>query len=311
MKNMAESQATVMLGVPLIFEQIHKRIMKQAAQNGMLPKIRRGIALSKKLKLYNNPAVVRKMFAPIHHATGGKMRLFIAGGAAINPEVISDFEAMGIPMIQGYGMTENSPIIAVNKDNCSKADSVGFPMPGTEVKIINPDKTGMGEIICKGPSVMMGYYNNPEETENVLKDGWLYTGDYGRFDEEGFLYIMGRKKNVIVTKNGKNIFPEEVEYYLLKSEYIEEVLVVGVEDEKSGDTVVKAGIYPNFKLIEAEMGYMTKEEMLKFMKSVVDKINEEMPVYKRVKRISIRDTEFEKTTTRKIKRFAKENLAEL
>jgi len=122
---------------------------------------------------------------------------------------------------------------------------------------------------------------------------------------------MGRKKNVIVTKNGKNIFPEEVEYYLLKSEYIEEVLVVGVEDEKSGDTVVKAGIYPNFKLIEAEMGYMTKEEMLKFMKSVVDKINEEMPVYKRVKRISIRDTEFEKTTTRKIKRFAKENLAEL
>lgn len=311
MKNMAESQATVMLGVPLIFEQMHKKLMKQAQQSGRLEKMKKGIALSKKFKLYNHPEVTKKMFAPLHEATGGKMRLFIAGGAAINPEVISDFEAMGIPMMQGYGMTENAPIIAVNRDRFSKADSVGFPMPGTEIEIIDQDENGIGEVICKGPSVMLGYFNNPEETNSVLIDGWLHTGDYGKFDSDGMLYIMGRKKNVIVTKNGKNIFPEEVEYYLLKSDFIEEALVVGTTDEKTGDTVVKASVYPNYKLIEEELGTYTKEELRQFIKNIIDVINEEMPLYKRVKRFSIRETEFEKTTTKKIKRFAKENLVDV
>lgn len=310
MKNMAEAQATIMLGVPLLFEQIHKRIMKQAEQSGSLPKLRKGIELSKKYKLYNNPAIVRRMFAQIHEVTGGRMRQFISGGAAINPEVISDFEAMGIPMLQGYGMTENSPIIAVNRDRYGKHDSVGCPIPGTEVKLVGQDETGMGEIVCRGSSVMLGYYDNPEDTEQVLQDGWLYTGDYGRFDEDGFLYIMGRKKNVIVTKNGKNIFPEEVEYYLLKHDYIEEALVMGMEDERSGDTVVKAIIYPNYELIGKENGYVTKEEARRIIKGIVDEINEEMPPYKRVKRISLRDTEFEKTTTKKIKRFAQGNIEE-
>lgn len=310
MKNMAEAQATIMLGVPLLFEQIHKRIMKQAEQSGSLPKLRKGIELSKKYKLYNNPAIVRRMFAQIHEVTGGRMRQFISGGAAINPEVISDFEAMGIPMLQGYGMTENSPIIAVNRDRYGKHDSVGCPIPGTEAKLVGQDETGMGEIVCRGSSVMLGYYDNPEDTEQVLQDGWLYTGDYGRFDEDGFLYIMGRKKNVIVTKNGKNIFPEEVEYYLLKHDYIEEALVMGMEDERSGDTVVKAIIYPNYELIGKENGYVTKEEARRIIKGIVDEINEEMPPYKRVKRISLRDTEFEKTTTKKIKRFAQGNIEE-
>ncbi len=307
MKNMVEAEATHMLAVPLIFEQIHKKLMKQANKSGKYNKLRKAISMSRKLKLYNHPEVTKKMFSALHEATGGHMRLFIAGGAAIDPLVIEDFEAMGITMFQGYGMTENAPIIAVNRDRCSKASAAGYVMPETEVQIINEDENGMGEIICKGPSVMLGYYRNQEETAEVLKNGWLYTGDYGKMDSDGFLYICGRKKNVIVTKNGKNIFPEEVEYYLLKSDYIEEVMVLGEPDEKTGDVLIKAIIYPNMNLI-TEMGHMTREDMEKFFKGIVDDINEEMPLYKRVKRVAIRDTEFEKTTTRKIKRFAASNL---
>src|SRR5699024_180502 len=158
------------------------------------------------------------------------MALFISGGAGINAEVIWDYEAMGIPMIQGYGMTENAPIIAVSRDQYSKADCVGQPMPGTGVRIASPARAGIGEMVCRERSVMIGYYDDPEATAEVLKNGWLYTGDYGRFDEEGFIYVCGRKKNVIVTKNGKNIFPEEVEYYLLQSKYIEETIVYGTVD---------------------------------------------------------------------------------
>ena len=309
-KNMAEAKATVMLGVPLVFESMHKKIFKQAETKKKDKKIRKAIAVSRKLKLYNQPAAIRKIFKDIHDVTGGHVKLFIAGGAAINPAVIEDFEAMGFPMIQGYGMTESAPIIAVNKDRYSKAAAAGLPLPGTEIQIIEEDENGIGEIVCRSESVMLGYYQDPEETARVLRNGWLHTGDYGRFDSDGFLYISGRKKNVIVTKNGKNIFPEEVEYYLTGNPYIEEVLVHGVEDERTGDIIVKAEIYPNYELILEESGPMTPEEIHRFLKMQIDEINEQMPLYKRVKRFNIRKTEFEKTTTRKIKRFTKGNLEE-
>lgn len=302
-KNLAETKTTVMLGVPLIFESTHKRVMKQAAASGKEKTIRAAINLSKKLKLYNKGDSAKKIFADVHVATGGHIDLFISGGAAINPDVISDLEAMGFNMIQGYGMTENSPIIAVNRDRYSKAASVGFPLPGTEVQIANPDEFDTGEIIVKGPSVMLGYYENPEETARVLKEGWLYTGDYGYFDDEGMLYVSGRKKSVIVTKNGKNIFPEEVEFYLTQSEYIEEALVYGEEDE-SGDLAIKAIVYPNYEMISGEN---SQEEIRNTLKEEIDSINEMMPLYKRVRRFSIRRNEFEKTTTRKIKRFSPMN----
>lgn len=308
-KNLMESKATVMLGVPLVFESMHKKIWKSAEQNKKGKKMRGMISLSRKLKLYNQPSI-RKIFKDVHAATGGNIKLFIAGGAAINPKVVEDFEAMGFPMIQGYGMTECAPIIAVNKDRYSKAGAAGLPMPGTEIKIVDEDENGIGEIICRGDSVMLGYFGDTEETSKVLKNGWLHTGDYGYFDQDGFLYISGRKKNVIVTKNGKNIFPEEVEYYLLGSPYIEEVLVHGVEDEKSNDIVVKAEIFPNYEFISEENGPMTIQEVRVFIKLLLDDINEQMPVYKRVKRFSVRKTEFEKTTTRKIKRFTEGNLSE-
>ncbi len=308
-KNLVESKATVMLGVPLVFESMHKKIWKQAETNKKDAKMRGMISISRKLKLYNQPTI-KKIFKEVHALTGGNIKLFIAGGAAINPKVIEDFEAMGFPMIQGYGMTECAPIIALNRDRYSKASSAGFPMPGTDVKIIEADENGIGEIICRGESVMLGYFGDPEETNKVLKNGWLHTGDYGYFDKEGFLYISGRKKNVIITKNGKNIFPEEVEYYLTSSPYIQEVLVHGVEDEKSNDIVVKAEIFPDYEFLQEEKGTMTSEEIRIFIKLLLDEINEQMPLYKRVKRFTVRATEFDKTTTRKIKRFTEGNLAE-
>ncbi len=302
-KNMAEAQATVMLGVPLIFESMHKKVWKQAEQSGKADKMRTAIQLSKKLGKFNIKST-KKLFKAVHQAMGGHMRMFISGAAAIDPTVIEDFNAMGITMFQGYGMTENAPIIAVNKDRYYKPASVGLPMPGTEIRIIDPDENGVGEIICKGDSVMIGYYNNPEETARVLVDGWLHTGDYGYFDKDGFLYIAGRKKNVIVTKNGKNIFPEEVEFYLSKSDYIREVVVWGLEDEKTGDTVVQAEIFPDHPAIEEKFGRVSEEELRRILKREIDEINEHMPLYKRVKRFEIREEEFEKTTTKKIKRYA-------
>lgn len=301
--NLKESRATVMLGVPIVFETMHKKVWKQAEASGAAKKMKRMMNLARKTKLYNNQEAMRKIFSKIHSSLGNNISLFIAGGAAINPDVIRDYEALGIPMIQGYGMTENAPIIAVNRDYYSKADSVGKPMPGTEVRIVDQDEDGVGEIICKGPSVMVGYYDNPEATAEVLKDGWLYTGDYGRMDEDGFLYICGRKKTVIVTKNGKNIFPEEIELLLAEQPYIEEVLVYGTIDKRDGDVVVKAEVYPNYDVIKNELGELTEEGILDVIKNSIEEVNDKMSVYKRVKRFKIRETEFEKTTTRKIKRM--------
>lgn len=306
-KNMVESKTSVMLSVPLIFETIYKKMWKTAISQGKDEKLRTMIEVSKKAKLYNKPKIVKKIFEPLHNSLGGHIRLLIAGGASIDPRVIEDFQAMGFPMIQGYGMTENAPIIAVNKDRYSKASSAGLPMPETEVQVIHKDREGIGEIIVRGPSVMMGYLDNTQATRETIVDGWLHTGDLGYMDKDGFLYVAGRKKNVIVTKNGKNIFPEEVEFALAQSPYIAEVLVHGEEDRKTGDVIVKAEIYPNCDNIKEDKGDLEKEDLKNILKEVIDEVNEEMPLYKRVRRFGIRTKDFEKTTTRKIKRHVESN----
>lgn len=302
-KNMNEVKANIMLGVPLVFEKFYAGIWKQAAKQGQEEKLKSALALSKKMKLWKNPKLMKKMFGSIHHNFGGNIKLFIAGGAAIDPKVIEDFEAMGFPMIQGYGMSECAPIIAVNQDRYSKAASVGKPMPGTEVKIMNPDEDGIGEVVCKSDSVMLGYFENEEETEKVLQDGWLHTGDLGYFDQDGFLYLTGRKKTVIVTKGGKNIFPEEIESVLLENELIQEVLVYGKEDKKVGNVMVTADIFPNYKLLAEQKGELSGSDVYHFYKELVEEANQKMPSYKAVKRVNIRDKEFDKTTTGKIKRY--------
>lgn len=304
--NFMEAECSVMLGVPLVYENMHRKIMKQAEKSGILSKLQRAIAMSKKLRLQNHPRATRKMFDSIHKLFGKKHYMFIAGGAAIDPTVIEDFEAMGFPMLQGYGMTECAPIIAMNTDRYRKAAAAGKVMPGSEVRIIDEDENGIGEVIVKGPSVMMGYYKDPENTEQTVKDGWLYTGDYGYFDEDDFLYITGRKKNVIVTKGGKNIFPEEVEYYLLLDERIQEVIVYGKHDDAKDDLICTAIIYPDYDLLK-DQGITEDIDVYKVLRQITDDANEKMPPYKRVKRIEVRDKAFVKTTTLKIKRFEEEN----
>jgi long-chain acyl-CoA synthetase len=300
-KNMAEIKANLILGVPLMFEKMYKTIWKQAENTGKAKNMRRAITVSKAMGASKLKAT-KKVFKAVHQAMGGDMRLIIAGGAAIDPTVIEDFNAMGFTMLQGYGMTECSPIVAVNKDRCNKAASAGLPLGKTEIKIVDANADGIGEIIYRGPSVMLGYFNDPEETAKVLKDGWLYSGDYGYIDDEGFVYLTGRKKDVIVTKNGKNIFPEEVEYYLLKSDYMEEVVVWG-KDEIAGDTVICADIFPNMPHIREQYGNIDKAEVRKLLDREIDAANGKMPSYKRVKRFDVVDEPFEKTTTHKIKRF--------
>jgi long-chain acyl-CoA synthetase len=301
-KNMAEARASVMLGVPLIFENMHRKVWKNAENKGKAGKLRRAIAFSKMIK-GQNTKVVKRFFKEVHQALGGNILLFISGGAPIDPIVVEDFNAMGLPMIQGYGMTENAPIIAVNKDRYSKPASVGLPMPGTEIRILDEDGSGVGEIVCRGESVMLGYYDDPEETARVLVDGWLHTGDFGYFDSDGFLYVTGRKKNIIVAKNGKNVSPEELEYFLYKIPYIAEVMVWGADDERGGDVVICADIFPDFAYAEeTHGGRIGRDELKRILKREIDRVNEKLPGYKRIKRFALRDNEFEKTTVKKIKR---------
>jgi long-chain acyl-CoA synthetase len=307
-KNLQESQATVMLGVPLIFEAIYKRIWDQASKDPkVLKKLKLGIKLSSFLKKLGID-ITKKLFAPIHNNFGGKVRIFISGAAGIDPDVAKGFRSLGIHFVQGYGLTECSPIVTLNRDVDFKDDAAGLPLPGLEVRIDSSDAEGVGEITVKGPNVMMGYFEDPESTEKVMKDGWFSTGDLGYIDADGFIHITGRKKNVIVTKNGKNIYPEEIETLLTKSLYIKECIVFGKDDPVYGDVVVSATIVPEMEMIETlfEGRKPTEEEIYDIIRKEVKEVNKGLVTYKYVKDFSIRYEEFAKTTTRKIKRYVKD-----
>lgn len=304
--NFVEAKCNIMLGVPLVFENIHKKIFKQAEKMGEGEKLAKGLTFARRWGISDSKFITRKLFKSIQSIFGKNLYCLIAGGAAIDPEVIMDFKTMGLPIIQGYGMTECAPIIALNPDRFSTDRAAGLPLPGTEVDIFEPDENGIGEIICKSDSVMMGYYKDPETTAKTIVDGWLHTGDYGYIDADGWVYITGRKKNVIVTKGGKNIFPEEIEYYLLLDEAISEAVVYGRDDLGKDDVVCTAIIYPNFEFMKKN-GIVEDEDIFNRVKKTVEAANRKVPSYKKIRRIEIRDKEFIKTTTLKIKRFEKEN----
>ncbi len=301
-KNIIEAKPTVIIGVPLIFENIYWKIWKQAKKSGKETALKKAIKINNALKKIGID-LSHILFKEIHAKFGGKLRLLVSGAAPLNPAVIMGFEDFGIKLAQGYGLTECSPLVTGTPDTFRKAGSVGLAIPGVEVRLANVDKEGIGEIICKGSNVMLGYYNDKVNTDNVLKDQWLYTGDLGYMDEEGCFFITGRKKNVIVTKNGKNIYPEEVEFYLNKSQYIEESLVSGILDEKTGETLVSAQLRPAYDVIFDEFGENVGEKDLhEILKKIVRDLNDRMPLYKRIRNFSIRKEEFIKTTTKKIKR---------
>ncbi|MCX7709138.1 MAG: AMP-binding protein [Clostridia bacterium] len=305
LQNMQESKATIMLAVPLIYEAMYKRIWDQASKKpGMIRKLRLALKASNALRSVKID-LTKKLFAPIHQNLGGSMRLFISGAAGIDPEVAKGFRSFGIHFVQGYGLTECSPIVALNRDVDFKDNAAGLPLPNLEVRIDHPGNDGVGEIAVKGPSVMMGYYENPEATQKVLKDGWFYTGDAGYMDDSKFVYITGRKKNVIVTKNGKNIYPEEIETILNRSVYIKESLVYGKEDEESADVVVSAIIVPDYEKLQEDYKdtELTSEKIRGILQEEIKLFNKSLVIYKHIKYFHLKDDEFEKTTTKKIKRY--------
>ncbi len=299
--NMLEFHPSVVLCVPLLLESIYKKIMKNL--NKSLPEkyTKNESNMIEKLPFFLKAIVKNK----VKNTLGGRIRVFIVVAAPVNPEIADTLEKLGLNSLQGYGLTECAPLVAGNTDFYKRNDSAGLPIPNVEYKIENPDSEGVGEIIVKGPNVMLGYYQMPEETEKIMKDGWFHTGDLGKIDEEGFLYITGRCKSVIVTKNGKNIYPEEIEYYLNDSPLISEALVQGIKKENDDETYVNAQIFPNIDAItEYLKGVVpTKEEIKKVISDVVANVNSKIPNYKHIKNFVIREKEFEKTTTQKIKRY--------
>lgn len=301
-KNMLESKATILVGVPLIFESIHSKIWKQAEKTGKADALRKAISINKKAKRLKLD-LKKVLFKSIYSKFGGKLRMIVSGAAPIDPIVVRGFEDLGIRALQGYGLTECSPLVTGTPDftnTYEKPGSVGVCNYTGELKIINQDDQGVGEIIFKGPNVMLGYYEMEQETAEVLKEGWFYTGDLGYLDDDGWLYITGRKKNVIVTKTGKNIYPEEVEHYINGHKYIQESLVYGVDVEDK-DTTVGAQVRPDYEVIYEEFGENVDEKQIyDLIKKAISDINDKLPIYKRVRNFTLRKEEFIKTTTKKI-----------
>ena len=313
-KNLAEVQPTMILAVPLIFESLYNNIMKNVRKQGKEGLVRKVLALNKVTKKVGLD-LNKLLLKDILKVFGGRMRVLISGGAAIDPAILQFFNDLGFISVQGYGLTECAPMAALNPDRHKymRNSSVGHLLPGMEVKIEDKNEDGIGEICVKGPNVMLGYYNMPEETAKVIKDGWFHTGDLGYVDDEEFIYITGRKKNVIITANGKNVFPEELEYYLGRSTMVSESMVWAQEDESGQDTVIVATIKPDMEEVEAAIGKDAAgddAQVEKLLWTEVDKINENLPFFKKIKKITVRREEFEKTTGKKIKRFVESNKAE-
>lgn len=302
-KNMQEVKPTIVLVVPLILENMYKKIWAQIDKKGIRKKVKFALGLSN-LLLKFNVDIRRKLFKDIIAGFGGEVKTFIAGGAAIDPAILKGIRAFGINAVQGYGLTESSPLAALNPISDPEDAAIGLPLPDTYMDIFEPDEKGIGEIRIKSDSIMKGYYENKEATDAVLKDGWLYSGDIGYRDKRGYFYITGRKKNVIVTKNGKNIFPEEVESYINKSPYILESVVYGKDLPKENETKVCAIVVPNYEEIKTFLNKteLEAEEVRNLIDQEIRKYNNQMSTYKMVKEFEIRETEFEKTTTKKIKR---------
>ena len=303
-KNLEEYSPNILIVVPLILERFYNRIIKAIEkEKGGAAKIALGSAIAKVAGAVKID-VSDLFFGKIKKAFGGSIRLIISGAAGIDSDVIKNMNRFGIRTFQGYGLTECSPIIICNSDKDNKYDSIGKPIPYVEAKIDNPDENGVGEICVKGPMVMLGYYKDPEATRATFDpDGWFHTGDLGSVDKGGHYYIRGRCKSVIVTQNGKNVYPEELESLLLREAAVKECIVSDAEDER-GNTIVCARIFPDLTAIGAAHGNraITEKEISKAVSDAVKAINAQVVSYKAIRRFEIVDKEFEKTTTSKIKR---------
>lgn len=298
--NLKEYKVSVFVCVPLLIEAMYKKIEKEIEKQGKTKLIKVATGVSNSL-LKVGIDVRRKLFKDIINNLGGNLRLIISGASALDKKVAKAFNDFGILTIQGYGLTETSPVLAAENENCIKYGSIGLSMPGVTLKIDNPNEQGIGELIAKGPNVMLGYYENQEATDEVIKDGWFHTGDLARQDKDGYFFITGRMKNVIVLKNGKNIYPEELETLIGKLPYVEESMVFGYP--KDDDLVVAVKIVYNKDYVKQNFGDISEEELYNKIWTDVKQINQELTNYKHIKKLIISDEPMIKTTTAKIKRF--------
>ena len=296
-----EQQPTHLILVPAFLEVMNRKIWATARKTGKEGLLKTMMKVSDALRKVGID-LRKKLFSSVLEAFGGKLELVICGGAKLDEEIINTFDSLGITILNGYGITECAPLISANRNKYRKPGSVGTPILACRVKIDNPDENGEGEICVKGPNVMIGYYNNPEATAEVFdKDGFFHTGDYGRLDEEGWIYITGRKKNLIILSNGKNVYPEEIEADLQKVEGVSEVVVYAGESHVQKDKItIVAEIFPDADLLK-DKGIT---DLQAYFEEQVGILNAKMPSYKAVKRVKLRDEEFQKNTSRKITRFS-------
>ena len=304
-KNMVEYKVSVFICVPLLIEAMYKRIMAEVEKQGKTKTLKFGLKLSNFLLKFGID-IRKKLFGEILDKLGGALRYIISGASPLDPVVAKGFTDLGVQVVQGYGMTEASPVLAGENPQHLRFGTIGLAMPGVELMVEDPNENGEGELIAKGANVMTGYYENPEATAEVLKDGWLHTGDLVSLDKDGFITVRGRSKNVVVLKNGKNIYPEEVETLVGQIPYVKENMVFGEPREAGGDAkdlVLSVKIVYDPDLIKEQRNAVSEEEIDAAIAEDIRKINEQLPRYKQIHRRYITTEEMEKTTTGKIKRY--------
>lgn len=302
-QNLAEYKVSVFVGVPILIEKMYSTVQKELEKRKKLKLVNFLIGLSNfLLKLHID--IRRKLFKQLIDALGGSMRFIISGGAPLDKKISKWFNSIGIYLVQGYGLTETSPVIAAENSYERRAGSVGKPMQDVEIQIVDKDTTGIGEITAKGPNVMLGYYNDKTLTDTVIKDNWFHTGDLGYIDKDGFLFITGRKKDMIVLKNGKKVFPEELELLVNNLEEVEESFIYGLpEDNDKNDVKIAVKIVYDEKNIKAKHPDISEEELHTLLWNKIKDINKTLPMYKYIKDMTLTTEPLIKTSTQKIKRF--------
>lgn len=300
-ENLKEYHVSIMACVPAIYERIFKIIRKNLEKRGLLEEI-----LENEEKYKNSTMAEKKeVFKEIHDMLGGNIKLFISGAAALDSKIEAKYRTLGINMVQGYGLTETSPVVGIGTNKNYRLGSIGKSVPSVEAKIVDANKDGIGELVVKGPSVMLEYYGNKKATKEALIDGWFYTGDLAQIDDDGYIFIRGRKKSVIVLKNGKNIFPEEMENLVNKIEGVVESLVFGkVASEDKDDIKINVKIIFDREIVKDVYKVETDEQIYKALRSKVKEINKTMPQYKTIKGMILSEEPLIKTSTNKIKRQA-------
>lgn len=301
-QNLIEYKVSLFIGVPILIDKMYSNIEKEIAKQGKTRLIKIATAVSNLLTKVGID-VRRKIFKQVIDQLGGNMRFIISGGAPLDKRVAKAFNDMGIHLVQGYGLTETSPVISAENDKYIRYGSIGIPMRSIDIEIYKKDENGIGEIRVKGPNVMLGYYKNEEATKEVLKDGWFYTGDLGYIDRDGFLFITGRRKDMIVLKNGKKVFPEEIETLINRNEEIEESFVFGMPDkEDQNDVTLSAKVVYNKEVVKEKYNDISEEELHKIIWDKIKETNKTLPQYKYVKHLILTDEPLIKTTTNKVKR---------